>query len=252
MTTTKSAEKEAAPGAAAQPLAHQVALVTGASRGIGAGIALALARAGADVALAARTVPDLEAVAARVQALGRRALVVTADVRDDRSVHVMVESTLETYGRLDILVNNAGLGHFGPIDELTLEQFDEMLGVNLRGPFLCTRAVVPAMKRQGSGAIINIASVAGLVANPNLAGYNATKFGLMGLSEACMLELRHFGIRVSTLCPGSTATDFAGGREAAGRLTVDDVARAVLAILTAGPNALISQVHLRPLHPPKR
>ena len=234
------------------PLAHQVALVTGASRGIGRGIALALARAGADVALAARTVPDLEGVARKVEALGRRALVVPADVRDDRSVHVMVETTLETFGRVDVLVNNAGLGHFGPIEDLTLEQFDEMLGVNLRGPFLCTRAVVPAMKRQGSGAILNIASVAGLVANPNLAGYNATKFGLMGLSEACMLELRHAGIRVSTICPGSTATDFAGGRDPADRLTVDDVAHAVLSVLTAGSHALISQVHLRPLHPPRR
>jgi 3-oxoacyl-[acyl-carrier protein] reductase len=197
-------------------------------------------------------VPDLEQVAAKVEAMGRRALVVPADVRDDRSVHVMVETTLETFGRLDVLVNNAGLGHFGPIEELTLEQFDEMLGDNLRGPFLCIRAVVPAMKRQGSGAILNIASVAGLVANPNLAGYNATKFGLMGLSEACMLELRHAGIRVSTICPGSTATDFAGGRDPANRLSVDDVAQAALAVLTAGPHALISQVHLRPLHPPRR
>jgi NAD(P)-dependent dehydrogenase (short-subunit alcohol dehydrogenase family) len=236
----------------ALPLLHQAALVTGASRGIGRGVDLALARAGADVALAARTVPDLEQVAEKVRALGRRALVVPADVRDDRSVHVMVEQTLEAFGRLDILVNNAGLGHFGPVDELTLEQFDEMLGVNLRGPFLCIRAAVPAMKRQGSGAILNIASVAGLVANPNLAGYNASKFGLMGLSEACMLELRHFGIKVSTICPGSTATDFAGGRDPADRLGVDDVAHAVLAVLAAGPNALVSQVHLRPLHPPRR
>jgi len=173
-------------------------------------------------------------------------------VRDDRSVQLMVNAVLDTFGRLDILVNNAGLGHFGPVDEMPIEQFDEMLGVNLRGPFLCTRAAVPAMKRQGSGAILNIASVAGLVANPNLSGYNATKFGLMGFSEACMLELRHAGIKVAALCPGSTATDFAGGREAPGRLTVDDVAHAALAILTAGPNALISEVHLRPLHPPKR
>jgi 3-oxoacyl-[acyl-carrier protein] reductase len=236
----------------ALPLAHQVALVTGASRGIGRGVALALARAGADLALAARTVPDLEQAAAKVRALGRRALVVPTDVRDDRSVHVTVERTLEEFGRLDILVNNAGLGHFGPVEELTLEQFDEMLGVNLRGPFLCIRAVVPAMKRQGSGAILNIASVAGLVANPHLAGYNATKFGLMGLGEACMLELRHAGIKVTTICPGSTATDFAGGHDATDRLTVDDVAHAVLAVLTAGPNALLSQVHLRPLHPPRR
>lgn len=240
-----------APGAP-HPLAGQVALVTGASRGIGRGVALALARAGAEVALAARTVPDLEEVAAKVEALGRRALVVPADVRDDRSVGVMVEAALDTFGRLDILVNNAGLGHFGPIEDLSIEQFDEMLGVNLRGPFLCARAVVPAMKRQGSGTILNIASVAGLVANPKLSGYNASKFGLMGLSESLMLELRHAGIKVAAICPGSTATDFAGGRDPADRLTVDDVAHAALAILTAGPNALLSQIHLRPLHPPKR
>ena len=251
MTTTRSAEPATASGAAL-PLAHKVALITGASRGIGRGVALALAQAGADVALAARNVPDLEQVAGEAGAFGHRTLVVPADVRDDRSVHVMVQTTLDTFGHLDILVNNAGLGHFGPVDELTLEQFDEMLGVNLRGPFLCMRAAVPAMKRQGSGAIINIASVAGLVANPNLAGYNATKFGLMGLSEACMLELRHFGIKVATVCPGSTATEFGGGRDSTNRLTVEDVAHAVLAILTTGPNVLLSQVHLRPLHPPAK
>ena len=241
----------AAPGAA-HPLLKQAALVTGASRGIGRGVALALARAGADVAIAARTMPDLQALAREIEALGRRAIIIPADMRDDRSVEGMVQGALDAFGRLDILVNNAGLGHFGPVDEMSIEQFDEMMGVNLRGPFLCTRAAVPAMKRQGSGTILNIASVAGLVANPNLSGYNATKFGLMGFSEACMLELRHFGIRVAAICPGSTATDFAGGRPAEGRLTVDDVAHAALAILTASPNALMSQVHLRPLHPPKR
>ena len=241
----------AAPGAA-HPLLKQAALVTGASRGIGRGVALALARAGADVAIAARTMPDLQALAREIEALGRRAIIIPADMRDDRSVEGMVQGALDAFGRLDILVNNAGLGHFGPVDEMSIEHFDEMLGVNLRGPFLCTRAVVPAMKRQGSGAILNIASVAGLVANPNLSGYNATKFGLMGFSEACMLELRHFGIKVAAICPGSTATEFAGGRSSEGRLTVDDVAHAALAILTASPNALVSQVHLRPLHPPKR
>jgi len=241
----------AAPGAA-HPLLEQAALVTGASRGIGRGVALALARAGADVAIAARTMPDLQALAKEIAALGRRAIIIPADMRDDRSVEGMVQGALDAFGRLDILVNNAGLGHFGPVDEMSIEQFDEMIGVNLRGPFLCTRAAVPAMKRQGSGTILNIASVAGLVANPNLSGYNASKFGLMGFSEACMLELRHFGIKVAAICPGSTATDFAGMREPAGRLTVDDVAHAALAILTASPNALVSQVHLRPLHPPKR
>ncbi len=235
------------------PLLHQVAIVTGASRGIGRAIALSLARAGADAVLAARTAAALEGVAEEIRALGRQALVVPTDVREEPAVGELIARTLERFGRADILVNNAGLGHFGPVDELPVSQFDEMLSVNLRAAFLCTRAVVPAMKRQGGGAILNIASVAGLVGNPSLSGYNASKFGLMGFSEATMLELRHFGIKVIALCPGSTATDFAGGgRNPADRLSSDDVAHAALAALTASPNALMSQIHLRPLHPPRR
>ena len=243
----------AATGAAAAgPLLGKVAFITGASRGIGRGLALALARAGADVALAARTAPDLEAAAGEIRQLGRAALVCPADMRRAEDVDAAVRRAVERFGRIDILVNNAGLGHFGPVDELPVERFDEMLEVNLRAPFLCTRAVVPVMKRQGGGTILNVASVAGLVGNPNLSGYNATKFGLMGFSEACMLELRHHDIKVAVLCPGSTATDFGRGKDVAGRLTVEDVAQAALAILTSGPNALLSQVHLRPLHPPGR
>ncbi|MGH7724993.1 MAG: SDR family oxidoreductase [Candidatus Eiseniibacteriota bacterium] len=237
----------------AAPLLHQVALVTGASRGIGKAIALELARAGANAVLAARDAAGLAKVAAEIESLGQKALAVPTDVREERAVSALVESALERFARVDILINNAGLGHFGPVDELPVSSFDEMLSVNLRGAFLCTRAVVPAMKRQGGGAIVNIASVAGLVGNPNLSGYNASKFGLMGFSEAIMLELRHFGIKVIAICPGSTATDFGGGgRSPADRLSASDVAQAVLAAVTAAPNALLSQIHLRPLHPPKR
>lgn len=237
-------------------LTGQVAIVTGASRGIGRAIALNLAEAGCDVVLAARDRTRLEdaAQAARgIGATGRTALPIPTDVKDERQVDSLVAKTLERFGRVDTLVNNAGLGRFGPVDELSVEDFDEMLAVNLRGAFLCTRAVVPAMKRQGGGAIVNIASVAGLVGNPKLSGYNASKFGLMGFSEATMLELRHFGIRVIAVCPGSTATEFSGAsRDPANRLVPEDVAHAVRAALTAGPNALLSQIHLRPLHPPVR
>jgi NAD(P)-dependent dehydrogenase (short-subunit alcohol dehydrogenase family) len=241
-----------ASGPSSGPLAHQVAVVTGASRGIGRGVALALARAGADVALAARDETALAAVAREIEASGRAALAVPTDVRDAAQIDRLARAVLDRFGRVDILINNAGLGHFGPVDALPVEQFDEMIAVNLRGPFLCTRAFVPAMKAQGGGAIVNVASVAGLVGNPNLSGYNASKFGLMGFSEATMLELRHAGIKVIVICPGSTATDFGAGRDPVGRLTVDDVAHAVLGALTASPNALQSQIHLRPLHPPKR
>jgi len=172
----------------APSLAGQVAIITGASRGIGRAIALALAGAGSHVALAARSPGDLDAVAREAESRDVQALAVPTDMRDAEAVARMVRLTLERFGRVDTLINNAGLGHFGAVDALPVEQFDEMLAVNLRGPFLATRAVVPAMKQQGGGAIVNIASVAGLVGNPNLSGYNASKFGLMGFSEATMLD----------------------------------------------------------------
>ena len=243
---------EAPSGAARDPLARQVAVVTGGSRGIGRGVALALARAGCDVALAARDRDALAAVAKEIEGLGRAALPVPTDVRDSAQIETLRGAVLSRFGRADILINNAGLGHFGPVDELPIDQFDEMIAVNLRGAFLCTRAFVPTMKQQGGGAIVNVASVAGLVGNPNLSGYNASKFGLMGFSEATMLELRHSNIKVIAICPGSTATEFGAGRDPVGRLTVEDVAHAILGALTASPNALQSQIHLRPLHPPKR
>jgi len=233
------------------PLAGQAAIVTGASRGIGRAVALALAQAGSDVVLAARSLSDLQVVAGEVESLGRAALPVACDVRYATQVEATVAEALKRFGRIDTLVNNAGLGWFGPVDELPVEKFDEMVAVNLRGPYLFTREVVPAMKRQGKGTIVNVASVAGLVGNPNLSGYNATKFGLMGFSESTMLELRQAGIKVSVICPGSTATDFGSGNDAPGMLSADDVASAVMAILTAAPNALLSQIHLRPLRPPR-
>jgi len=238
MTKTKNASLEG-----------QVAIVTGGSRGIGLAVARAIAQAGARVVVSARPSPALDAAAS---SLGTGARAIPCDVRDAAQVEALASKTLAELGRIDILVNNAGLGHFGPVDELPVEQFDEMLAVNLRGPFLCTRAVVPAMKRQGRGTIVNVASVAGLVGNPNLSGYNASKFGLMGFTEATMLELRHAGIKVSVICPGSVATEFGHGPNVAGMLAADDVAAATMAILTAAPDALLSQIHLRPLRPPRR
>ena len=202
--------------------------------------------------MSARPSARLSETAQELAGFGHAAAAIPCDVRDPAQVESLVAQALERYGRIDILINNAGLGHFGPVEELPVEQFDEMLAVNLRGPFLLTRAVVPAMKRQGGGTIINIASVAGLVGNPNLSGYNASKFGLMGFSEATMLELRHAGIKVSVICPGSVATEFGHGPNVAGMLAADDVAEATMAVLTAAPNALLSQIHLRPLRPPRR
>jgi NAD(P)-dependent dehydrogenase (short-subunit alcohol dehydrogenase family) len=229
----------------------RVALVTGASRGIGRAIARALAREGAAVGLAARSTDELRALAGE---LGPRALAVPCDVRRAEDAAAAVRAVAQRFGALHVLVNNAGIACSGRLEEVTPEAWDEAFAVNLRGAFLMTRAAVPELRRAGGGDVVNVSSVAGLVANPGLSAYNATKFGLMGFTEALMLELRQDRIRVSAICPGSTDTHF-GGRAPSGRegaLTAEDVAESVLHVVTAPPGALISQVHLRPLIPPRR
>ena len=241
---------------AARRLENRVALVTGASRGIGRAIAERLVRDGAAVGLAARNESELGQVAVGIQSAGGRAHPIRCDVTVPEDAARAVDETLSALGRLDVLVNNAGIGCRGRVDELSIEQWDRVFAVNLRGVFLVTRAAVPAMKRAGGGHIVNISSVAGLVANPGISAYNATKFGLMGFSESLMLELRHDHIKVTVICPGSTDTYFGSATPGApGRenfLSAEDVAETVADVVTMAANALVSQVHLRPLIPPRR
>jgi NAD(P)-dependent dehydrogenase (short-subunit alcohol dehydrogenase family) len=250
--------KGAAPavvGAGQKRLAGHVALVTGGSRGIGRGIAEALAGEGAHVAVAARDQSGLKTVADGIKAAGGTALALPCDVTREEDIERVVQTAIGELSRVDILINNAGVGIRGKIDQIAVKDWDNGFAVNLRGVFLMTRAVVPHMKQQGGGHIVNISSVAGIVGNPGLSAYNATKFGLMGFSEALMLELRHDHIKVTTVCPGSTDSYFSGQPGQAGRenfLSVDDVTHAVLEVLCTAPNSLISQVHIRPLIPPKR
>ena len=237
-------------------MSGKVALVTGASRGIGRAIGRSFGAEGGAVALAARSASDLADAAREVEAAGGRAVAVAGDVSDPDQAARMVSETVAKLGRLDILVNNAGIGCRGRVDELAVADWDRVFAVNLRGVFLVTRAAVPVMKKQGAGHIVNIASVAGLVANPGISAYNATKFGLMGFSESLLFELRQDHIKVSVICPGSTDTHFGSGAQGGpGKenfLAASDVADAVLDIVTTSSNALISQVHLRPLIPPRR
>ena len=187
-------------------LLDTVALVTGSARGIGRGIALAFARAGADVALVDRAA-GLEAVAGEVRALGRRAAVQPADVAREEEVRRAVDATLAEFGRVDVLVNNAGtLVLPGAILETTVDAWDTMMAVNARSVFLCSRAVLPGMLARGRGRIVNIGSVAGLRPLPERTAYCASKHAVTGFTRALALDLRPHGIAVNAICPGAVDT----------------------------------------------
>lgn len=188
-------------------LEGKTAIITGGNRGIGAGIARAFAREGCAVVLAARDAAKLEAAAREIKALGAQVLAVPTDVTDEADVEVLFHKTVERFGRIDILVNNAGAFDGGPIDELSLETWEKVMAVNLRGPFLCTRAAFRIMKEQRAGRIINIASISAQRVRPNSAPYSTSKHGLWGLTQVTALEGREYGIAASCLHPGNTLND---------------------------------------------
>jgi len=235
-----------------QPLSSRVALVTGASRGIGRAIALQLASLGASVAICGR---DPTALRESVSALAKTAVPVHAQIADVTKladVSELVATTESTLGPVTILVNNAGIGLFGPVHEKTEADWDRVLDTNLKSVFLVSRAVAPSMIRQGSGDIINISSLAGKNTFAGGGIYCASKWGILGLSGCMSEDLREHGIRVSVICPGSVATEFSGrGPKAPSKaLSPEDVAHAVEAIVTQGPHSFLSEVHLRPLRKP--
>jgi NAD(P)-dependent dehydrogenase (short-subunit alcohol dehydrogenase family) len=185
----------------------RVALVTGGGRGIGRAIALAFAREGASVVVVARTVSEIESVAAEIRGLGRTAHAFRCDVTDESQVEDAVQETLTAYGRLDILVNNAGIGGPAPASQTAVADWDRTMAVNLRGPFLFARAVAPIMKRQGYGKIVNISSAVGKLADPFWSAYSVSKWGLLGLTGALSRELNGFGVNVNAICPGVVTTE---------------------------------------------
>jgi NAD(P)-dependent dehydrogenase (short-subunit alcohol dehydrogenase family) len=235
-------------------LTDAVAVVTGASSGLGAHLSQALIDEGATVYGLARSVDKLEALQ---DDLGEAFRPLSCDVREEEQVAAAFETIRDEGGRIDVLLNNAGLGQFGPVDELPLEEWDVQMDTNLRGVFLCTREAVPTMREQNEesgfgGHIVNVASIAGLLGNPNLTAYNASKFGLRGFSEALMKEVRDDGIRVTCLYPGSIETNFfdvAGVEMTDNPLQPEDVAATVLHVLTSPANHLISEIVMRPLRP---
>lgn len=185
------------------------ALVTGAGKGIGRAIAIALANEGVNVGLLARTQSQLKEVAAEVEKAGVKAVVVTADVANRAEVEAAVAQVQEQLGAIDILINNAGIGGFGKFLELAPEEWERIIQVNLMGVYYVTRSVLPAMIARQTGDIINISSTAGQRGAAVTSAYSASKFGLIGLSESLMQEVRKHNIRVSTWTPSTVATELA-------------------------------------------
>jgi len=232
-------------------LSGKVAVVTGGSRGIGRGIVQGLVSEGASVALTARALPAAESAA---KSIGQGTRGYACDVRAYESVQRLFSSVERDLGGCDILINNAGIGVFAPVADLDPEDWRAMIETNLNGPFYCSHEAIPMMKRRGGGYIINISSLAGKNPMQNASGYNATKFGLNGFTEAMMMEVRYDGIRVSYLMPGSVATEFGRGSVAKAdwALKPSDVASVVLDLLRSPSHALSSRVEMRPSQPPRR
>ena len=236
-----------------QPLSGQVAVVTGAGRGIGAAIARSLARLGATVLLCGRTLPPLEATAKAIVELGGKAEVTSCDITNLESVDSAARRIESSFGRVDILVNNAGIRGSGePLHQLPPNDWDRILNTNLRGVYYAIRAFAPLMIRARSGHIVNISSIAGKNALPNGAAYATSNWGLNGLTYSVAEELRAHNIRVRVICPGSTNTDLSphAGKDPAKMLQPEDVAHAVEMLVTQAPQSFVSEIILRPTQRP--
>ena len=235
------------------PLHEQVAVVTGAGRGIGAAIARKLAALGAVVILCGRKREPLESTAAEIRRDGGQSEVLPCDVTNLGSVEAAAQHINKTHGRADILVNNAGIGGFGgPLHEMPPDSWDAVLNTNLRGVYYCIRSFAPMMVRAKNGHIINISSLAGKNPLPNGAAYAASKWGLNGLSYSVAEELRGHNIRVSVVCPGSVDTELSphAGKDSKKMLRPEDVAHVVAMLVTQAPQSFASEILLRPTMKP--
>jgi len=230
----------------------KVALITGASSGIGRACALALAGEGARLVLIARRRERLEAVKKQVAALGSEAILIAGDVREESTALSAVGAATDAFGRIDILLNNVGAGNYKRLTETSAQEYDELMNTNVRSTFLFTRHTVPVMLQQKSGTILMISSMAGVYGFANQAVYCMTKFAQVGFAQALDRELRESGIKVGAICPGGVKTEFAIGKgrtekgvEQSEMLAPEDVAGVVLLACTQSPKSRIIEVQMR-------
>ncbi len=235
-------------------LTGSLAVITGATEGIGRATAFALGRAGSRVAICARTAANVDTTVRDLRAAGIDAIGMPCDVSDRSCVASFATLVNHERGTPRILVNNAGIGRFKPLLALSLDDWDETMNVNVRSVYLVTRAFLKGMLDAGTGTIVNIASLAGKNGVEGGTAYAASKHAVLGFSKSLMLEVRKHGIRVVAICPGSVSTAFAekGERVRHNRdriLTAEDVAHAVLATVTASDRAMVSELDIRPTNP---
>lgn len=237
-------------------LAGKVAIVTGGTKGIGRAIAEALIQAGANVSICARREDELKKAITHLNKLSDdRVTGTVCDVRDYAAVKELFNHTVKKFDGVDVLVNNAGIGLFTTVESMSPDDFRAVLETNVFGVFYCCHEAIPLMKQRGGGYIINISSLAGANPHPKMAAYNASKFGLNGFSEALMQEVRHDGIKVSYIMPGSVNTEFGGDEpdeSKSWQLQPSDIARVVLDLLEQPSRSLASRVEIRPSKPPKK
>ncbi len=230
-------------------LAGKVAIVTGASRGIGRAISIALAKEAATVVLAARAIDKLKETAEQVTAAGGKAQIIPTELTDEQSIKNLVETTGERFGRLDILVNNAGITHSAELEETSTEDWDRCFNVNARAPFILCREALPLLKKAKAAYIINIASVVGVKGYPLQSAYTASKHALRGMTISLAEELRGSNIRVHLLCPGGVDTELVQkvrpDIKKHDLMQPEEIAELVLYLLTHRGNAVIDELHIR-------
>lgn len=233
-------------------LKNKVAYITGGSKGIGLGIAQKLLSAGMRVAISTRNATQTTSLAAEWEKAGYDFLVVTSDVTEWRSEAAAVQKVIKHFGQIDLVIANAGIGIFAPVDELSIEEWEMMIRTNLNGAFYTLKASIEALK-QSKGYYISIASLAGTNFFEKASGYNASKFGVVGFTQAAMLDLRKYGIKVTTIMPGSVATNFNNHTPSNNdywKIQPEDIGQIVLDLLLMHPRTLPSKIEVRPSQTP--